>query len=727
MSSVKIKKPIKKGVAKVPVIMQMEALECGAASLAMILSYYGRWITLEQARDDCGVSRDGSSARNVVRAARGYGMEASGFRMDADAMFADFEFPCVAHWEYNHFLVVDGFKGNKVYLNDPAQGYVVMTRNEFKEGYSGICLKMVPGPDFEPGGKRAGMLGFIRKTMKGALPAAVFSVILTAIISVATILNNGVSRFFMDYMLPGHNNDILYNFCVGMLLIIGMQLVCSYLKDVYMLRLEGKMTVYGSSAYVWRVLRLPMVFFSQRLAGDIQQRQMLHTTIANQLMGKIAPIFLNVCMTVFYLVVMLRYSPLLTAVGIGGIVINFVCAKIIADKRLNISRVMLRDEGLLDSTTVSGVEMIETIKASGAENGFFQRWAGFHDSVNSQNMKALAVEINYSTIPKMVTELSNYAVLFVGVGLILRGRFTAGMVYAFQSYLFSFMSPLNALIGSGSDIQEMRSQMERIEDVMSYPIDKSCEGLETEREDLDYEKLSGQITLKNVTFGYSKYANPLISDFSMELKPGSSVAFVGASGCGKSTLANLISGLYRPWSGEILFDGKNIDEIDHGVFTGSVCVVDQEIIIFEDTIANNIKMWDSSIADFEMILAARDAAIHEDIMRRDGGYNHKLMENGRNLSGGQRQRIEIARVLAQDPTIVIMDEATSALDAKTEYRVMKSIRDRGVTTVVVAHRLSTIRDCDEIIVLDDGKVVARGTHDELMKSCEYYNKLVSSE
>ncbi|MBQ3785662.1 MAG: ATP-binding cassette domain-containing protein, partial [Lachnospiraceae bacterium] len=302
-----------------------------------------------------------------------------------------------------------------------------------------------------------------------------------------------------------------------------------------------------------------------------------------------------------------------------------------------------------------------------------------------------------------------------------------GMIFAFQGYLSSFMSPLNSLIGAGTDIQEMRSQMERIEDVMKYPIDKSCEKLELSDENTEYEKLSGQVSIKNITFGYSKFARPLISDFSMELKPGSSVAFVGASGCGKSTLSNLISGLYRPWSGEILFDGKSIDEIDHGVFTGSVSVVDQEIIIFEDTIANNIKMWDPTIADFEMIMAARDASIHEDIMKRDGGYNHKLAENGKNLSGGQRQRLEIARVLAQDPTIVIMDEATSALDAKTEYKVMKAIRDRGVTCIVVAHRLSTIRDCDEIIVLDDGEVVARGTHDELMKSCDYYNELVSSE
>lgn len=268
--------------------------------------------------------------------------------------------------------------------------------------------------------------------------------------------------------------------------------------------------------------------------------------------------------------------------------------------------------------------------------------------------------------------------------------------------------------------------MERIEDVMKYPTDPVFDN-HAETEDGEYDKLSGNIELKNVTFGYSRLAEPLIKDSSMTLKPGSRVAFVGASGCGKSTLSKLISGLYQPWSGEILFDGKPLSQIDRGVFTGSLAVVDQDITIFEDTIANNIKMWDNSIEDFEMIMAARDAQLHEDIMQREGGYQYKLTEGGKDFSGGQRQRMEIARVLAQDPTIIILDEATSALDAKTEYDVVKSIKDRGITCIVVAHRLSTIRDCDEIIVLERGNVVERGTHEELMKNGGAYTQLVSNE
>jgi ABC-type bacteriocin/lantibiotic exporter with double-glycine peptidase domain len=328
-------------------------------------------------------------------------------------------------------------------------------------------------------------------------------------------------------------------------------------------------------------------------------------------------------------------------------------------------------------------------------------------------------------IPAFFSTLANYAVLVVGVWMTMEGKFSLGAVLMFQGFLGSFMSPAMMMVNAGQTIQEMRTQMERIEDVMRYPEDESVAG--NVIEEGERSKLRGNIELKNVTFGYSKLGAPLIEDFSMTLKPGSTVAFVGSSGCGKSTLSKLISGLYKPWSGEILFDSKPISEINREVFTGSLAVVDQDIIMFEDTIANNIKMWDASIEDFEMILAAKDAQIHDDIMLRDGGYNYKLTEGGKDFSGGQLQRIEIARVLAQDPTIIIMDEATSALDAKTEYNVVKSIKDRGITCIVVAHRLSTIRDCDEIIVLKKGKVVERGTHEQLYNKGGLYTQLVTNE
>ena len=384
----------------------------------------------------------------------------------------------------------------------------------------------------------------------------------------------------------------------------------------------------------------------------------------------------------------------------------------------------MRDAGKLEASTVTGIEMIETIKSSGAERGFFGRWAGFQASVNTQEIRYIRLNSFLSTIPSLVTSASNLAVLGVGVYLVLHGSFTIGMVMAFQGFLSSFMAPANDLITAGQSLQEMITQMERVDDVMSYPSDAN---LEEKEKTAEYEKLSGNIEMKDVTFGYARLSEPLLRGFNLTVKPGQKIAIVGRSGCGKSTTARLLSGLYQPWSGSITFDGIPIDQIDRSVFTGSVAVIDQSVTLFEDTVSDNIKMWDDSIENFEVILAARDAGIHEDIVLRPGGYQHKMSENGRDFSGGQRQRIEIARALAQDPTICILDEATSALDAKTEYEVVKSISDRGITCIIIAHRLSTIRDCDEIIVMDRGLIVERGTHEELLAKGGAYTRLVTSE
>ena len=723
---VKIKKPVSGGVAKVPVVMQMEALECGAASLAMILAYYDKWIPLEQVRSDCGVSRDGSNAANVLRAARSYGLTAKGYRYEPEELKKYGKFPCIVHWNFNHFVVLNGFKKDKAVLNDPAKGNYTVSMKVFDESFTGICLMFEPGESFVPSGKPKSMMSFARERMKGSAVAVAF-VILTSIISnLIGIINPAFSRIFLDRLLTGVNPEWFMPFIMALALIGIIQLVVSWISAVYSLKINGKMDAVGNTTFMWKVLRMPMEFFSQRMAGDICQRQSSNSNIAKTLVSTFAPLLLNTIMMIFYLVVMLRYSLVLTLIGLISIVVNFFVSRIISAKRVNITRVQMRDAGKLAGTTVAGIEMIETIKAAGAENGFFEKWAGYQASVNTAQVKYARLNQYLGLIPSAVSGITNIVVLMLGVYLVIQGEFTIGMVMAFQGFLSSFQAPAMTLISAGQTMQEMRTEMERIEDVMKYPTD--VEYAEDEKDDgREYSKLSGNIELKNITFGYSKLAKPLISDFNLTLKPGQRIALVGGSGSGKSTIAKLISGLYKPWSGEILFDGKPMSEIDREVFTGSLAVVDQDIILFEDTIANNIKMWDKSIEDFEMIMAARDAQIHEDIMQRENGYQYKITEGGKDFSGGQRQRLEIARVLAQDPTIVILDEATSALDAKTEYEVVKAIKDRGITCIVVAHRLSTIRDCDEIIVLDYGEVKERGTHEELMKQGGLYTKLVTSE
>ena len=722
----KNKTPLTKGVAKVPVIMQMEALECGAACLAMVAAYYGKWVPLEQVRRDCGVSRDGSNARNVLVAARSYGFAAKGYRYEPDSLRTDGQFPCIIHWNMEHFVVLNGFTKDKAVLNDPARGLVSVSMEEFDRSFTGICLILEPGADFTPGGKPKSVLEFARHRLKGAGPAIAFVVLCTIIGSLLGIIQPAFSRIFYDRLLTGQNPEWFMPFMAALIVFSCLQVFIAGVQMLYSNRINARFAVVGSTSFLWKVLHLPMDFFSQRLAGDIQARQSSNAGVANALVNTFAPLSLQLIMMVFYFVVMVRYSWQLTLLGLVSIAVNMAMARVISQKRINLSRVQMRDGGKLSSATVSGIEMIETIKASGAENGFFGRWAGYQASVNTQQMRSARMEQILGLIPSVISVVCSSAITIAGAWLTMNGQFTVGMIAQFQGFLSSFSGPIGSLISAGQSLMEMRTEMERIEDVMQYPDDPAFHTAPDEAEG-SFEKLSGMVELKNVTFGYSRLAQPLIRDFNLTLKPGSRVALVGASGCGKSTVAKLISGLYQPWSGEILFDGQPMGSISREKLTGSLAVVDQDIVIFEDTIANNIRMWDASIEDFEVTLAAWDAQIYHDIMRRDGGFQNKLTEGGKDLSGGQRQRLEIARVLAQDPTIIIMDEATSALDAKTEYEVVSAIRNRGITCIVVAHRLSTIRDCDEILVMDGGLVVERGTHEELMARGGRYTELVTNE
>ena len=711
----------KSKLAKVPQVMQMEVVECGAASLTMILAHYGKWLPLEEVRAACGVSRDGSSAKMILQAARNYGLDAKGFRMSPEAL--EGKQPAIIHWNFEHFVVFRGFdRKGRACINDPGIGPVKWPMEEFRKHFTGVCLTFEPTDRFEKSGEQTSILSYMKRNLNGVSEAFWLTFSFALMGAFVALLSPLFTRIFLDEILSGKNADWVKWFFIGMGALAVFQFFVVLLQSRYTKRVAGALALKSNKDYLRHLLRLPMSYFAMRHVGDLQQRMHLNQEITNSLIEVLAPQVINIGLLVLYLFLMFSYSFWLTIIGFVAAGVNLAIVHYFANLRINLIRSMEQSEGQYFSATISCIDNMESIKAAGAETGFFKYWSGLWAHKFNVNANADKQQAQMALLPVMANALCSVAVLVLGAYLILQGDLTVGMLMAFQGFMGSFLAPVNELVNGSQKIVEMRSQMERVEDVMKYPEDHR----ESEKEILQ-GKLGGLLEMKHVTFGYSPIQPPLIEDFNLRVEPGHSVALVGPSGCGKSTLAKLISGLYKPWSGEILFDGRPIESIPNEELTNSVAVIDQNVVLFDDTIAQNIRMWDPSIEDFTLMMACNDAEIRADIVSRPEGFDTKIVKGGQNFSGGQRQRFEIATALAREPIVLIMDEATSALDPKTEDEVMKRIRRMGPTQVIVAHRLSTIRDCDEIIVMDQGKILQRGRHEELMAQEGFYQKLMKSE
>ncbi|MBO6292400.1 MAG: NHLP family bacteriocin export ABC transporter peptidase/permease/ATPase subunit [Selenomonas sp.] len=717
---------------KVPTVLQMEATECGAAALAMILAHYGLWIPLEKLRAECGVNRDGSKASCVIRAARNRNCEADGYRWTLDDLLKlvpEDIFPLIIHWEFNHFVVLEGLKNGRAYLNDPAMGRRTVPLEEFRTSYTGVALYIRPGKDFKKEGHRYNVFKDMTKKLLEDRWAALFIFLLEFCAIIPGLASPVMNQIFLDDILTRKHPDWMTSLCLAMTFSFIISGIMTWLRAVVLTQWQRKLTLADSSSYFWHLLKLPMQFFHQRYAAEVAGRVGFNESIAGVLSGPAATAVLDLFVAVFYLLLLLQYNVTLTLIGIFfssvEIALFFAMRRHLTDLNMRIQQ----DAGKAYGVAMNGLRMIETIKANGDESDFFSKWAGYQTKVLTASQETTLWAMSVKLLPTLLSGINGALIMTIGGFSIMEGAMTAGMFMAFQHLMGSFQAPVNALVGLGSTLQTTEMQMQRLNDVRRYEVDSLNFPSEEEEAKKSFpgERLSGELSLEEVSFGYSPLEAPLLEHFNLHAAPGSWVAVVGASGSGKSTLAKIVTGLYEEWQGTLSFDGVPRRQVPRQVIQSSLASVDQDIFLITGTVAENIALFDNTVRRSDIIAAAKDACIHEDIMKLDGGYEAQVSEGGMNFSGGQRQRLEIARALAVNPSILVLDEATSALDPITEKQVLENIRHRGCTCLIVAHRLSTIRDCDEIIVLSKGKIVERGTHREMIGHDGPYLQLITEQ
>jgi ATP-binding cassette, subfamily C, bacterial len=758
---------------KTPTLLQMEAVECGAAALGIILGYYGRIVPLAELRVSCGVSRDGSKASNIVKAARNYGMVAKGFKKELDQL-QELKPPYIVFWNFNHFLIVEGFDRHRVYLNDPATGRRSVSLTEFDEAYTGVVLVMEPGPDFQKGGRKPSIVMALLERSLSSWAAILYCILAGFLLVIPGLAVPIFIQVFIDNVLLSDRSDWLVPIIGGLTLAAILQVLLTVLQLRALRQLKIKLAVGMSGRFLWHILRLPVGFYAQRFAGEISYRLGINDKVAQVLSGQLATTAIDAVMAIFYALVMFAYDKVLATIGVFFAFLNVFALQWVSRQRVDAYMKLAQDEGKVAGVGIAALQSMETIKAAALESDFFARWAGYYAKATNAQQELGVSNQTLGVLPSLLSAIASLSILVIGGWRAIDGYLTIGMLIAFQSLMQSFQLPINTLVSFGSTLQELEGDLNRLDDVLCNPIDPQVEegktnqkskadapnsevssrSLEVCRATTDPRppecqahqavksqnltpnsefrtpnsfRLRGELELKDVTFGYSRVDAPLIENFCLMLQPGQRIALVGGSGSGKSTIAKLICGLYEPWEGEILLDGKPRSTINRNVLSNSLAFVEQEIFLFSGTVRDNLTLWDITIPDAQIVQACKDAAIHDTILAIPGGYEGELMEGAANLSGGQRQRLELARALVNNPTILILDEATSALDAETERIIDRHLRRRGCSGIIVAHRLSTIRDCDEIIVLEQGQVVQRGTHEELWALDGAYTDLIRSE
>ncbi|MFI1064497.1 NHLP family bacteriocin export ABC transporter peptidase/permease/ATPase subunit [Streptomyces spororaveus] len=709
---------------RTPTVLQMEAVECGAAALAMVLGHHGRFVPLEELRIACGVSRDGSRASSLLKAARGYGLTAKGMQMDLAAL-AEVRAPAVLFWEFNHYVVYEGTArrlGRRgVYVNDPAKGRRFVPIEEFDTSFTGVVLTFEPGDGFRRGGRRPGVLGAVPARLRGTSGTLAAAMVASLLLVAVGVTVPALSRTYIDMFLIGEQTSLLGVLFASMAVALVLTAALTAVLQANLLRGRVISSTLGSARFFRHLLRLPVTFYSQRNPADLVQRLQSNDAVAETLARDLSAAAVDAVVVVLYAVLLWTYDPQLTLVGVAVALLNMVALRIAIRLRATGTQKLRAESARLTNTAYSGLQLIETMKATGGENGFFRRWAGQH-AVTLDVQQRLGVPSAWLAIVAPTLAAFNSALILTIGGLrAVEGHLTVGLLVAFQALVTSFTAPISRLGGVAGRIQDFAADVARLDDVENFPVDRVYSRREPAA---STRRLKGHVELDRITFGYNPLDAPLLKDFSLTVGPGQQVALVGGSGSGKSTVSRLVSGLHAPWAGAVRIDGMRLEDIPRGALAASVSFVDQDVFLFEGTVRDNVTLWDPSIADEAVVAALEDAAVHEVVARRPGGIHSRVEQDGRNFSGGQRQRLEIARALVRRPSVMVLDEVTSALDAVTEQIIIDNLRRRGCACVVIAHRLSTVRDSDEIVVLDRGTVVERGRHEQLIAARGPYAALV---
>lgn len=714
---------IKRKFARTSTVYQMEVSECGAASLSMVMGRYGVHVSQEQLRVQTGVSRNGVNARNICDAATKNGFIANGYRRDTDRLLERTAMPCVIHWDFRHFVVLEGCLFGRFYINDPASGRRSMKREEFEKHYTGIVLEFIPTDNIVQESHQRTLIQFSLERLRGQEKYLWLLFGLELCLILPGLLSPVFSRVFLDKVLIEGDKKIVKWILLGMILTALYEAYFTLIKSRFSERFKDKMTLQSSDNLLHHLFRLPLGFFEQRVAGDLVQRVQNNENVSKFLTGEVVSLAVGMVTSVLYLGIMLLYNVKLAMIGLSFSVLSMIVVIISSRRTAEYTQLYGMDSGKLIGSLYSGMLVSSSIKAAGAENEYAAKVLGYNALVTESDQRLGRHQQLVNVIPETISSFNTLLVLVLGSKLIIEGTFTPGMLMAFTGFLGSFSGPFSTIVNFSRGLQQLKNDMSRVDDLMQYKEDESFS--EPDELILTDGKLKGEVELKDISFAYGSLDHPLVKGINLHIQPGQSVALVGSSGCGKSTVAKLITALYKPWTGEILFDGINSDKISKDVFSRSLSIVTQNIILFEGTIFENISAWNENVSREDAMHAAKDACIHDDILMKPGTYDHHLTTNGANISGGQRQRIEIAKALAGNPSVLVLDEATSYLDTLTEKKIYENIKKRNCTCIIVAQRISSIRDCDEIIVLKNGRIVERGKHNDLMHQKGAYYELVS--